>query len=354
MLKLKKLFHKYKNIPLDIFFENILYNKEDGYYVKKNPLGKNGDFITAPIISSIFSEMIAIWIASTWTIMNKPKNFNIVELGPGNGDMCKIIIRTLKKFPKLFSCTHIFMYERSEILKKIQKKTINEKKVKWIKNLNEIKKGPVIFFGNEFFDAIPIKQFKRKNNLVFERFIKLDKKLNINQLFKEASPKDVKELNTFSALKKTSFIEFPKLGFLELKKIISKINELSGGILLIDYGYLGKINKSTLQSVKSQKINKLFENIGDADVTSLVNFGLLKEYFQKNNLSVKNIVTQSFFLERLGIHKRAEILSQNMSFKKKADLFLRINRLIDQKLMGELFKVIFAFKAKSKNFVGFN
>ena len=341
MLKLKKLFHKYKNIPLDIFFENILYNKEDGYYVKKNPLGKNGDFITAPIISSIFSEMIAIWIASTWTIMNKPKNFNIVELGPGNGDMCKIIIRTLKKFPKLFSCTHIFMYERSEILKKIQKKTINEKKVKWIKNLNEIKKGPVIFFGNEFFDAIPIKQFKRKNNLVFERFIKLDKKLNINQLFKEASPKDVKELNTFSALKKTSFIEFPKLGFLELKKIISKINELSGGILLIDYGYLGKINK-------------LFENIGDADVTSLVNFGLLKEYFQKNNLSVKNIVTQSFFLERLGIHKRAEILSQNMSFKKKADLFLRINRLIDQKLMGELFKVIFAFKAKSKNFVGFN
>ena len=65
-------------------------------------------------------------------------------------------------------------------------------------------------------------------------------------------------------------------------------------------------------------------------------------------------MTQSFFLERLGIHKRAEILSQNMSFKKKADLFLRINRLIDQKLMGELFKVIFAFKAKSKNFVGFN
>ena len=351
---LNKYFPTSKKIPIDKFISNVLYDKDYGYYSKKIPFGKNGDFITSPGISPLFSEIIALWVVAFWEHLDKPKVFNIVELGPGNGDMCKIIIRTLKKFPKLFSCTHIFMYERSEILKKIQKKTINEKKVKWIKNLNEIKKGPVIFFGNEFFDAIPIKQFKRKNNLVFERFIKLDKKLNINQLFKEASPKDVKELNTFSALKKTSFIEFPKLGFLELKKIISKINKLSGGILLIDYGYLGKINKSTLQSVKSQKINKLFENIGDADVTSLVNFGLLKEYFQKNNLSVKNIVTQSFFLERLGIHKRAEILSQNMSFKKKADLFLRINRLIDQKLMGELFKVIFAFKAKSKNFVGFN
>jgi cyclopropane-fatty-acyl-phospholipid synthase len=291
---------------------------------------------------------------STWERLGKPKKLNLVELGPGDGSLAKVLIYTFEKFPKFNKAIKIFLYEKSQLLKDVQRKKINNSRVKWIKNFNFINKGPVIFFGNEFFDAIPIKQFKRKNNLVFERFIKLDKKLNINQLFKEASPKDVKELNTFSALKKTSFIEFPKLGFLELKKIISKINKLSGGILLIDYGYLGKINKSTLQSVKSQKINKLFENIGDADVTSLVNFGLLKEYFQKNNLSVKNIVTQSFFLERLGIHKRAEILSQNMSFKKKADLFLRINRLIDQKLMGELFKVIFAFKAKSKNFVGFN
>ena len=354
MKKINKLFNISKDIPIDVFFEHILYDKENGYYTKKNPFGKTGDFITAPGVSTIFSELIGIWIVSTWELMNKPKNFNIVELGPGSGDMCNTIIKTFKKFPEFYSCVKIFMYEKSNTLKKIQQNLIKDKKVKWITGLESIKKGPVIFFGNEFFDAIPVKQFKRNKNLIFEKFIKLDKKSNICQSLKKISKKNAKELNSFKTLKEFDFIEFPKLGFVELKKIISKINKLSGGILLIDYGFTGITNKSTLQSVKSHKKNELFKNIGDADVTSLVNFNLLKEYFHKNKLNVKKIVSQNFFLEKLGIHKRAEILSQNMSFKQKADLYIRIDRLLNRKFMGELFKVIFAFKSKSKNFIGFD
>ena len=88
-----------KIIPIDKFLENILYNNKDGYYSTQNPFGKSGDFITAPSISFLFSEMIAIWIISFWENLNRPKKFNIVELGPGNGDMCKILIKTFKKFP---------------------------------------------------------------------------------------------------------------------------------------------------------------------------------------------------------------------------------------------------------------
>ena len=91
------------------------------------------------------------------------------------------------------------------------------------------------------------------------------------------------------------FIEFPKLGFKELDKITKKIVNLGGGILLIDYGYLLPNNKSTLQSVFKHKKNDLFKNLGKADITSLVNFSLLKEYFIKNNLKVKKIVTQKYF-----------------------------------------------------------
>ena len=83
-----------KSISLDKFIDNSLYNKKCGYYMKKNPFGKKGDFITAPNISILFSEMISIWIISLWKKLKKPKKINIVELGAGNGEMMLNIIKT--------------------------------------------------------------------------------------------------------------------------------------------------------------------------------------------------------------------------------------------------------------------
>ena len=94
-------------------------------------------------------------------------------------------------------------------------------------------------------------------------------------------------------------------------------------------------------------------NLGKADITSLVNFKLLNEYFIKNNLKVKKVVTQKFFLEKMGIIERANSLSQKMSFKEQSNLYLRLKRLLDTKLMGNLFKVIFTYKSKKDNFLGF-
>ncbi|MDC3021399.1 SAM-dependent methyltransferase, partial [Pelagibacteraceae bacterium] len=85
-IKINKIFGKSKSLPLDLFLEKVLYDKNFGYYQKKNPFGKKGDFITAPNISNIFCEMVVIWLVSFWESLNKPKKINIVELGPGNGD----------------------------------------------------------------------------------------------------------------------------------------------------------------------------------------------------------------------------------------------------------------------------
>ena len=101
------------------------------------------------------------------------------------------------------------------------------------------------------------------------------------------------------------------------------------------------------------KKNKLLDNLGRADITSLVNFKLLNEYFIKNNLKVKKIVTQKFFLEKMGIIQRADNISKNMNFSEQADLYLRLKRLLDKKLMGDLFKVIFTYNFKKNNFFGF-
>ncbi len=352
-MKTNKLFFKNSKIlSVDKFFNNVLYDKKFGYYTSQFPFGERGDFITAPKISSLFSEIIAIWIITCWESFGKPKNFNIVELGPGDGSLSKILIKSFKRFPEFNSIRKLFLYEESDYLKKIQKIKLNED-VKWIKNLNEIKKGPVIFFGNEFFDAIPIKQFKKIKNCLFEKNYTLDKDYKIKEIYKKASVSDAKAIKSYKTLKKLKYIEFPKLGFKELKKMTSKISKSKGCILLIDYGYLKPSNQNTLQSVKKHKKNNLLSNLGRADITAQVNFRLLEEFFSKNNVKTKKLISQKKFLENMGILERAKILAKKMKFTQQSDLYLRMERLLSPRYMGELFKVILAYKFDRNNFAGF-
>ena len=108
-----KFFKKSKKLPVDEFFKNVLYDNKFGYYTSKLPFGKKGDFITSPNISYLFSEIIAIWIISAWELFGKPKNFSIVELGPGDGSLTNILLRSFKKFPEFNSIKKIFLYEES-------------------------------------------------------------------------------------------------------------------------------------------------------------------------------------------------------------------------------------------------
>ena len=344
-----------KSVSVDEFFNNVLFDKKKGYYSSKNPFGKKGDFITAPNISDIFSEIIGIWIVSTWEKLGKPKRINLVELGPGDGSMAKILIRTFKRFPEFYCSANFFLYEKSDLLIKIQKKKIKLKSNKafWIKDFKEIKNGPVIFFGNEFFDAIPIKQFLINKGQYFEKYFNT-KKNDIKEFYKKAKTSDVKKIKSFKSLKGLNFIEYPELGFQELDKIIKKISLLSGGILLIDYGYLKSQNLNTLQSIKKHKKNNILKNIYKADITYLVNFNLLNDYFLKNHLKVKKIVTQKFFLEKMGIFERANILKKTMNKLQVNNLEQRLNRLLNKNMMGDLFKVIFAFKSIKDDILGFD
>ena len=345
-----------RKIPVDELIEKALYDRKFGYYTNKLPFGKKGDFITSPTISNLFSEIIGVWVISCWEKLGKPEKFNFVELGPGDGSLTKVLVNTFQKFPKFYKTIRIFMYEKSDFLKKLQKKKIKNKKVKWIKNFKTIKKGPVIFFGNEFFDAIPIKQFLRKNGTIEEKCYSVNKN-GLRETFKDATVNDKIEINSYKALGNIEFIEFPKLGFIELRKIVKKISTHSGGILLIDYGYINSINKNTLQTVmnnKKENMSKFLDNMGKADITYLVNFSLLKEYFINQKLSVKKIVSQKFFLERMGIIERAEILKKKLNSKQKHYMSITLMRLLSKKFMGELFKAIFAFKTKKNNFLGFD
>ena len=349
-----KFFKNKKSLPVDKFLQNVLYDKKFGYYSSKIPFGIKGDFITAPTISNLFSELISIWIISTWEKFGRPKKINIVELGPGDGSLIKILLNISKKFPEFNSAKNIFLYETSNYLKKIQRSNIKDSKIKWIKNFKNLNDAPVIFFGNEFFDAIPIKQFKRVQKKLYEKNYFINGNYKIKETLKKANKQDLKNIQSFKVLKNLKFIEFPKSGLKEMNKIIKTISKLSGCLLMIDYGYLKPINQSTLQSVIENKKNELFQNLGKADITSHVNFSLLKEFFLKNNCKVKKVISQKEFLIKMGINTRAEIIARKMKFRDLANLYLRLKRLLSPKLMGELFKVILVYKCKNTNYFGFN
>ena len=159
-----------RDLPLDQFIEFALYDKVDGYYMKKNPFGKEGDFITAPNITRVFSEIIAIWIVTFWKSLGSPKKFNLLEFGAGNGEMMKVIIETLKNFPECFLNCNFQIHEKSELLKKKQQLSLKSEKIIWIEDINTNNSHPTNFLANEFFDALPIKQFFKKKEGWVERF----------------------------------------------------------------------------------------------------------------------------------------------------------------------------------------
>jgi len=341
-------------ISLDRFINFALYDKKKGYYMQKNPFGQKGDFITAPNISRMFSEMIAIWILGFWENLGNPKKINLVELGAGDGEMMKILLETFKKFPAFLSSCNILIHEKSPKLKEIQKNKLNKKKVIWISDLKKIKKFPTIFIANEFFDALPIKQFIKKKDLWFERYVNFKNRKKAFFYEKSFNMKKFEKEIDCNISKDQKFIEYSLVGANYLKKITEIIKKNSGGLLIIDYGYMKRKMKNTLRSISNHKHSNVLENIGKSDITHNINFFLFKKIINQLG-GLKNLITtQGSFLVKLGIKDRAEIISQNQSFSKKADVYFRLKKLIDEREMGSLFKVMFIKKKGDKYKLGFN
>ena len=342
-----------KDLPLDQFIEFALYDKVNGYYMKKNPFGKEGDFITAPNITRLFSEIIAIWVLTFWKSIGSPRKFNLLELGAGNGEMMKVIIETLKNFPDCFNNCNFQIHEKSEFLKKQQQFNLKSEKMTWIDDIKINNLFPTIYLANEFFDALPIKQFfKRKEGWV-ERFVNFKDEKNAE--FKEQliDIKNIEQNLKFEISKDQEIIEYSPSSFEYLKDISNLIKNNDGGLLIIDYGYLNLKMKETLLAIKNHKHSNILEDIGDSDITYNINFNLFKKFVRQFDELNFIITNQKKFLTSMGIIQRAEIISKNIPFSKKSDLFYRIRRLIDEKQMGELFKVMLIKKHKNNFKTGF-
>ena len=341
--------NKSTNLSLDQFIDWALYDKNSGYYMKQNPFGKEGDFITAPNITRLFSEIITIWLITFLKSLGSPKKFNLIELGAGNGEMMKVICETLKNFPEYFSSCKFIIHEKSQYLLEQQKINLKTEQITWTQDLEENYRDPTIFLANEFFDALPIKQFFKRQDGWYERFVDLSnpKEGKFNEI--KTNIKLVEEKLNLEISKGQNIIEYSPDAFKYLKILGDIIEKNGGGILILDYGYLNSKMQDTLQAVNNHKYTNILENIGESDITYNINFNLFQKFInQFKNLDTK-LTNQKKFLTRMGILQRAEIVSKDIVFSKKTDLFYRVRRLIDEKQMGELFKVML-IKTKNNKF----
>ena len=333
---------KKKILPLDQYIDFCLYKFKQSYYQKKNKFGHGGDFVTSPHVSSIFSEMITIWIILFWNKIKKPKTLNILELGPGDGTMGKDIISSLGKINFFKSKVNYYFLEKSKSLKKIQKKNLkNEKNIYWIDNLKEFeKKDNLIILGNEFFDALPVKQFGKRGDSWFEKYVFFNKKKQLSFVFKKAKLESIRKIEKIYNLKINKFIEYPP----NLEKLIKNISNLlknkNSIFLTIDYGEDSKICNDTIQAIYKNKKSNILQNVGESDITYQVNFFHLIKLFKKNKLHLVEFTTQSNFLQKLGIKERAANAKKNLKKNQQLLLDSALKRLLHPLEMGSLFKVL--------------
>ena len=312
-----------KGLPLDQFIEFALYDKDRGYYMKKNPFGKEGDFITAPNITRLFSEIIAIWVLTFWKSIGSPKKFNLIELGAGNGEMMKVIIETLKNFPECFNNCNFQIHEKSELLKKKQQLNLKSEKIAWIDDIKINNSYPAIFLANEFFDALPIKQFFKREGEWVERFVNLKSEKKAEFKEQPINIKNIEQDLSFEISKDQEIIEYSPSSFEYLKDISNLIKKNDGGILIIDYGYLNLKMEETLQAIKNHKHSNILKDIGDSDITYNINFNLFKTFINQFDDLNSMICNQKKFLTSMGIVQRAEIISEKYTFHKKIRFILQ-------------------------------
>ena len=340
--KIKDLIKKSGPISLSQYMEICLWDDENGYYTSNQVLGRHGDFITSPEISQTFGELIGLWALSFYQKFIDNKRLCITELGSGRGTLLKDAIRTISMVTKNKVDLDITILEKSERLIALQKENLKNKNIKWISDIKGLSFEPQIIIANEFFDALPINQYVRNNEGWYEKKITTK---NGKLCFTLGNKIWVPSNSIFSNFKIGDTVEHSEQAILIFSNICNHLIRYDGVLLVVDYGNISGIG-DTLQAVNNHKFRSILEKPGQSDLTSHVNFKLLKEIAIKKNLYVSPVKEQQNFLLELGIKERLKSLTKNVSSTIAERVETEVKRLIDPDKMGSLFKVIAITKTK--------
>ena len=323
------------------YMEIALAHPEHGYYRNRDPLGRQGDFITAPEISQIFGELIGLWCADAWQRMGAPDPVLLVELGPGRGTLMADALRAATVRPAFRTALRVHLVETSPVLRAAQKRALGDT-VSWHETFETLPHGPVLVIANEFFDALPAHQFVRTSEGWRERLVKLDASGDgLSFVLAERATKAQRLVPTRLAeapvgtqweVSPTALVIAAQLG--------RRIADDGGAALVIDYGHVLGGTGETLQAVRGHERHEPLAEPGTADLTTHVDFAGLADAATGAGAACHGPVTQRAFLRALGLELRAAALV-NAATEEQAPLVdSGARRLIEPGGMGTLFKAL--------------
>jgi len=330
-------------LPLAEYMHWCMGDSEAGYYKNKTAIGRAGDFITAPEVSQMFGELIGIWAIQQWELIGKPRQFNLVELGPGRGTLMRDLLRAAKVAPEFLDAAETILVETSELLVEEQQVALDGYGVNWVASLNDIPNGPVIIIANEFLDVLPIRQYVKAEDKWSERVViigedgKLDWALGAGVLANELVPQGAEAEPDGAVLEVSTTREAFISNVAERIKIDNSV------ALFIDYGHEKTAFGDTFQAMQSHGYVDALEMPGEADLTSHVDFEPLMKITTAEGLEIDSLITQGEFLLSLGLLERAGKLGASKPVEVQSQLTKEAERLALPNEMGDLFKV-FVFK----------
>lgn len=339
-----------KNGPLSVadYMQLALQHPAHGYYMKGDPLGVAGDFTTAPEISQIFGELLGAWCADMWRRLGKPDPFVLLEMGPGRGTLMQDALRATQKVDGFQKAMRLALLETNATLKEAQEARIGQFHPGYLTDMAALPDMPVIAMANEFFDALPIRQYVRTNGAWHERMIACEGDALTFVLDKTPSPLPLPE--------DKDFFEVAPLGLTLMQTLASHIATHRGAALVVDYGYVNAGGTNTLQAVSGHAPAPVLERAGAVDLTAHVDFTALKLAAEKGGSHVPEIVTQGSFLQALGIDLRAWQLKMHASGEQALAIDAAVSRLTGSSTpeqMGTLFKVMAVVSKEQRDVPGF-
>ena len=328
------------------FMTAALGDPEFGYYRVHEPFGTAGDFVTAPEISQMFGELVALWCLDLFAQLGEPSHIRLVELGPGRGTLMADLWRAAKIRPAFRAAARVHLVETSPLLRARQAEALAGVEAHWHHEFAECARAdagaPLIVIANEFFDALPIHQLIQTGHGWRERTVAFD-------AAKERLAFSVSESETeLAALVPAGLGDAPQGSIFEISAaarsligdIARHIESAGGGALIIDYGHAQSGLGDTLQSVRAHRTHDVLSDPGSADITAHVDFAALGAIARDCGAHVFGPVPQGDFLRRLGIEARARALLAHATPAQARDIAASLARLIEPAGMGHLFKAM--------------
>lgn len=326
-------------ITLAEYMADCLLHPVHGYYATRDPFGAAGDFITAPEISQMFGELLGLCLAQAWLDQGAPPAFALAELGPGRGTLMADALRATRGVPGFHAAAQVVMVEASPTLEAIQRRRLAplHPAIRWTARVDDLPALPVYLIANEFFDALPIRQFQRGPVGWHERLVGLSGEALCLGL---SSPLPVPEPR-FAADPPGTIVETCPAVPAIMQSLAGRIAAHGGAALVVDYG--GWRSKGdTLQALRRHRPEDPLASPGEADLTAHVDFEALA--LAAPMLAHTGLTPQGVLLRSLGIDQRAARLAAGLSSAAGEIHLAAHRRLTDPAEMGSVFKAI-AFHA---------